>query len=63
MGVQRWRKEIQAEDINLEVICLEMIFKAIKLGESIKGINVGRKKMVSRKKLSATSMLMRITTV
>lgn len=48
MGVQRWRKEIQAEDINLEVICLEMIFKAIKLGESIKGINVERKKIVSR---------------
>lgn len=47
MGVQRWRKEIQAEDINLEVICLE-IFKAIKLGESIKGINVERKKIVSR---------------
>lgn len=60
-GCSKWRKEIQAEDINLKVICLEMVFKAIKLGESIKGINVGRKKIVSRKKLSATSMLMRIT--
>lgn len=44
MDVQRWRKEIQAEDINLEVIRLEMIFKAIKLDESIKGIHGDRKK-------------------
>lgn len=43
MRIQRCEKEIQAEDIKLEVICLEMIFKAMKLDERTKGMTTDRK--------------------
>lgn len=53
MGILRCKEEIQVEDINLEVICLEMIFKATKLDESkkktvdesTKGTSVDRKQV------------------
>lgn len=37
------RGEIQAEDINLEVICLEMMFKAIKLDQNINSVSIDKK--------------------
>lgn len=45
MGILRRKEEIQVEDINLEVICLKLIFKATKLDESIKGTSVDRKQV------------------
>lgn len=39
-----FRVEVWTKYINLGVISLEMIFKAVKLGEIIKGVGVDRKR-------------------